>query len=80
MSVLEYSAEKHLQYIREEGYDDGFADGEAKGISKGISQGLDTGISGSVEILRSMNLDDDTIIEKICQQYGLDKEAAKKYF
>ena len=75
VGVIEYSAERHLQAVKSEGYDEGLD----AGIQIGVTQGLDTGIIGAVAIMRGLNLSDDSIIEKICQQYGLTTDQAKKY-
>ena len=42
-------------------------------------EGLDEGITGAVEILKKMDIDIDTISEKICEQYHLTPDQAKKY-
>ncbi len=46
---------------------------------KGIKKGLDQGISGAVEILKSLDVDDDTIVKKIVEKYGISEEKAKEY-
>ena len=95
VSILEYSAEKHLQVIKDEGYDigheEGFQEGHSLGIQEGIQQGiqqgipqghksgLDEGITGAVKLLKDMKLDADTISAKICEQYHLTPEQAKQY-
>jgi flagellar biosynthesis/type III secretory pathway protein FliH len=71
VSILEYSAERHLQAIKDEGYDIGHEDG--------LKQGLKQGITASVELLKDMELDDATIIQKICEKYKLTPEQANKY-
>ncbi len=43
MSVLEYSAEKHLQVIKDEGYELGRAKGHAEGHAEGRVEGLAEG-------------------------------------
>lgn len=87
MSILEYSAERHLQAIKDEGYDIGHEDGLQQGIQQGLEQGIQQGleqgiqqgITASVELLKDMELDDSTIIQKICEKYKLTPEQAKKY-
>ena len=87
VSILEYSAERHLQAIKDEGYDIGHEDGLQQGIKQGLQQGikqghesgLDEGIEGAVEILKDMNLDNSSISEKICEKYHLSPEQASKY-
>ena len=63
VSVLEYSAERHMQAIRDESFD----------------LGLDKGITGAVKLLKEMNLDNATILQKICETYELTPDQAKKY-
>ncbi|WP_027215823.1 hypothetical protein [Butyrivibrio fibrisolvens] len=67
VSILEYSAERHLQAIKDEGYDIGHEDG------------LDEGISGAVALLKDMGLDSSSISKKICEQYHITSEQANKY-
>ncbi|SDB68298.1 hypothetical protein [Butyrivibrio sp. INlla16] len=67
MSVLEYNEELHLKNVHQDGYEEGHV------------LGLDEGISGAVALLRSMQVEDSEIIKKICEQYNLDEEKAKKY-
>ncbi len=45
----------------------------------GKREGLDEGISGTVSILRSMNVDDKIIVQKLCEQYDLIEKEAEKY-
>ena len=79
VSILEYSAERHLQAIKDEGYDIGHEDGLQQGLEQGIKQGIQQGITASVELLKDMELDDATIIQKICEKYKLTPEQANKY-
>lgn len=91
MSILEYSAERHLQAIKDEGYDIGHEDGLQQGLEQGIQQGIEQGIhqsleqgihqgiTASVELLKDIELDDATIIQKICEKYKLTPEQANKY-
>ncbi len=67
VSILEYSAERHLQAIKDEGYDIGHEDG------------LNEGISGAVALLKDMGLDSSSISKKICEQYHITSEQANKY-
>ena len=67
MGVLEYSAEKHLQAIKEEGYDIGH------------EEGLDKGITGAVALLRKDGKDENTISSWISEQYNLTPDQVKKY-
>ena len=46
---------------------------------EGRAEGKIEGISGTVKILRDMNVSESEIIQKICKQYNLTKEEAKKY-
>ena len=71
VSILEYSAEKHLQVIKDEGYDIGHEEGHEEGLNEGIT--------GAVEILKKMGIDLDTISANICEQFHLTPDQAKKY-
>ena len=71
MSVIEYSAERHIQVIAEENYEHGFKDGKSSGISEGII--------GSIALLRKDGKDEATITEWIGEQYSLTPDQVKKY-
>lgn len=71
MSVIEYSAERHIQVIAEENYEHGFKDGKSAGISEGII--------GSIAILKKAGKDDATIMEWISEQYNLSLDQVEKY-
>ncbi len=71
VGVIEYSAERHLKAVKSEGYDEGY--------ETGYGTGYDDGIKGAVKIMRSLGMDDNTIVIKLCEQYGLSNEMAKKY-
>ena len=75
VSVIEYSAERHMQAIKEEGYEEGLSQGHANGIKEGLQEG----ISGAVSLLKEMGLDETAISEKICEQYNISMEQAKEY-
>ncbi|MBR1641874.1 MAG: hypothetical protein IJ683_06070 [Butyrivibrio sp.] len=47
--------------------------------NEGKEVGLKDGINGTVNILRSMNVDDNTIVIKLCEQYKLTESEAKEY-
>ena len=67
VGVIEYSAERHLNAVKNEG------------IDIGIDIGLDKGIAGAAEILRGLGLENDAIVDKLCEQYDLSSEQASKY-
>ena len=47
--------------------------------NEGREAGYEAGIKGTVNILRSMNVDENTIIIKLCEQYKLTESEAKEY-
>ena len=65
--ILDYEAKR----IRNEGINEGF--------NKGINEGRSEGISGTVDILRDMGLDDRSIIDKIREKYNLSQKEAEGY-
>lgn len=75
MGVLEYSAERHMQAIKDEGYDLGLE----QGLEQGRAEGLDEGIAGAVELLKELGLDEATTIKKVCEKYHLTPDQARKY-
>jgi flagellar biosynthesis/type III secretory pathway protein FliH len=50
-----------------------------EGREVGYEAGIEDGINGTVNILRSMNVDDNTIVIKLCEQYKLTESEAKEY-
>lgn len=50
-----------------------------EGIEQGIEQGIVQGITGTVSILKNLDIPPQTILAKIQEQYNLSPEAAKKY-
>ena len=55
-------------------------DYEAKRIrNEGINEGRSEGISGTVDILRDIGLDDKSIITKIMEKYNLSQKEAEGY-
>jgi hypothetical protein len=75
MGALGYSAERHLQILVDEANEIGLS----QGIEQGLKQGIHQGISGAVASLRKHSIDDETILQDICEQYGLTKDEAKQY-
>lgn len=65
--VLEYEAKA----IKREGI--------KQGIEQGIEQGIVQGITGTVSILKNLDIPPQIILAKIQEQYNLSPEAAKKY-
>ncbi len=51
-----------------------------EGKEEGLVEGRVEGIKGAVEIMKTLGLDEATIITKLCEQYGLTENDAKKYF
>ena len=50
-----------------------------EGINEGINEGRSEGISGTVDILRDIGLDDKSIITKISEKYNLSQKEAEGY-
>lgn len=50
-----------------------------EGIQEGIQIGTQIGITGTVSILKNLDIPPQTILAKIQEQYNLSPEAAKKY-
>lgn len=50
-----------------------------EGIEQGIEQGIVQGITGTVSILKNLDIPPQIILAKIQEQYNLSPEAAKKY-
>ena len=65
--VLEYEAKA----IKREGI--------KQGIEQGIEQGIVQGITGTVSILKNLDIPPQIILAKIQEQYNLTPETAKKY-
>ena len=73
--ILDYEAKR----IKNEGINEGFNKGFNKGINEGRSEGRSEGISGTVDILRDIGLDDKSIIAKISEKYNLSQKEAEGY-
>ena len=69
--VLEYEAKA----IKREGIKQGIE----QDIEQGIEQGIVQGITGTVSILKNLDIPPQIILAKIQEQYNLSPEAAKKY-
>ena len=50
-----------------------------QGLEKGVKKGMKKGIMGIVKILRSMNVGNDEICEKIMATYDLSHEEAERF-
>lgn len=50
-----------------------------QGLEKGVKKGMKKGIMGIVEILRSMNVGNEEICEKIMATYDLSHEEAERF-
>ncbi len=61
------------------GYEVGYKEEHEIGYKEGYEIGIKEAISGTVNILRSMNIDDDTIISKLREQYNITDSQAKEY-
>ena len=61
------------------GYEVGYKEEHEIGYKEGYEIGIKEAISGTVNILRSMNIDDNTIVIKLCEQYKLTESEAKEY-
>ena len=79
----EVGYEAGMEAGREAGYEAGIKEGREAGKEVGLKEGKKVGlkiaISGTVNILRSMNVDDNTIVIKLCEQYKLTESEAKEY-
>ena len=71
MSTLEVTEEEYLQVVADENYE--------RGVSHGISQGIDQGIYAMINVLRSMSVDDDTIVRKIMSEFHVSEAKAREY-
>ncbi len=80
MSVLEYSAEKHLQVIKDEGYElgraDGFSDGKSEGLAEGRAEGRADGLAegravGAMDTLCALVRDDLLDVGEAAKRAGM---------
>lgn len=71
MLDTEYNEAEVMELFKEEG--------RAEGKIEGKQEGRIEGISGTVNILKDMDISETEIIQKICKQYNLTEEEAKKY-
>ena len=57
----------------------GKEEGLEKGLQEGHTKGLEEGIKGTVEILRSLGIEENEIINQLMEKYALSKEQAESY-
>ena len=79
MCLEEYDAEFHERSLRQEERESGRQEGIIEGRQQGILTGKREGILGAVHLLKSVGLDDETIIQKISEQFNLSKNEAATY-
>ena len=65
--------------MRNEAMEQGLEKGMEQGLEKGVKKGMKKGIMGIVEILRSMNVGNEEICEKIMATYDLSHEEAERF-
>jgi|GEM_PF-3654198 len=70
---------EHMEKQYNEGREEGYKAWYEEGYKAGYEAGLKIGIQGTFSILRSMNIEDETIILKLCEQYKLTESEAKEY-
>ena len=46
---------------------------------EGFDEGIDQGINAMVNVLRSMSVDDDTIVKRIMSEFNISEEKAREY-
>ena len=61
------------------GKEEGLEEGLEKGLQEGHTKGLEEGIKGTVEILRSLGIEENEIINQLMEKYELSKEQAESY-
>ncbi len=79
MLLAEWNEQDAIETIRKTERNEGRKEGRREGRREGIKEGLEIGINGTVEILRSTGMDDESIITKISEQYNLSYEKANTY-
>ncbi len=67
VSTLEVTEEEYMQVVADENYE------------RGVSQGISQGINAMVNVLRSMSVDDDTIVKRIMSEFNVSEEKAREY-
>ena len=73
--LLDYEAKRILDKGFDTGFDKGFETGEISGKKKGRAEG----IIGTVSVLRSLGIDDRTIMEKLQEEFHLSKKEAETF-
>ena len=77
--AIEEMRNEALEQGRELGIEQGRELGIEQGRELGMATGIAKGIKGIVDILRSMNVGDDEICQKIMETYNLSREDAERY-
>lgn len=52
---------------------------EEQGIQKGIQEGLEQGIQAMIATLKELQIPTETILNKVCEKFGLSRKEAEKY-
>ena len=71
VSIFEYDQEKHMKFIREEGWEEG----RQQGMQEGCAIGIRAFIEANLEELISP----ERITEKLVKHFGLTQEKAREY-
>ena len=70
---------KAIQDIRLEGYEEGIEQGLEQGLEQGVEQGVRQTVLMMSNILRSMGMSDEDIIQKIVENSNISEEDAARY-
>ena len=74
MSLFEYDEEKHMKFVREEGWEDGYA----KGCEAGLQQGREEGQKqGQLQVLTNLIKQGILTVEEAAGIAGLSAEELK---
>ena len=75
VSIFEYDQEKHMKFIREEGWEEGWEEGRQQGMHEGCAIGIRAFIEANLE----EHISPERITEKLVKHFGLTQEKAREY-
>ena len=75
MSIFEYDQEKHMRFVKEEGFEEGYEKGRTEGREEGILHSIGIYINS----LREYNVEDAKILDSLMKEFDISKEKAEAF-
>ena len=75
MSIFEYDQEKHMRFVKEEGFEEGYEKGRTEGREEGILHSIGIYINS----LREYNVEEAKILDSLMKEFDISKEKAEAF-